>query len=444
MRRRIPRWRGGLAGALVLASVALLAAEPLLLAAATVPLAYVCYGALSRVSPDADLTATRTVGDAQPTPGEPVRVTLRVENTGERPLTDVRVIDGVPEPLAVVDGSPRTVTSLRPGEATTVVYAVMAKRGRYGFDGAAVRVRTLSASEAVTVDLTVEGDGTLTCANTVSDVPLADATLPRAGTLPTDSGGTGLEFYATRRYRRGDPVNRIDWRRYAKTGALTTVEYREEQAVRTVLVVDARPPARTTPEPGYPTGAELSAYAAERLLDALSRTSVVASVAAVGLRDEDVVGGLDPDGLAWAADGGDHAAAEAAAVFDGVGAAADRPAEGPDRAAAGPVSGDGGRDDALLAVLARLPPTAQVVVFSPLVDDWPVALTEALSIREYPTTLVSPSVARGESPGASLVAQERATRLQRAELAGATVIDWSLDDSIDAALRASLAEVFGR
>ncbi len=65
-----------------------------------------------------------------------------------------------------------------------------------------------------------------------------------------------------------------------------------------MLVVDARPPARRDAEPGFPTGAELSAYAAERLFDALSRTSVVASVCAVGgLRG--CRGGLGPDGMAW-------------------------------------------------------------------------------------------------------------------------------------------------
>ncbi len=105
---------------------------------------------------------------------------------------------------------------------------------------------------------------------------------------------------------------------------------------------------------------------------------------------------------------------------------------------------DGGtiEDPALLAVLARLPPTAQVVVFSPAAGDWPVSLVSSLSVREYPTTLVSPSLARGDSLGAAVASTERTARLQRAELSGATVIDWDLDSPIDVALRASLADLF--
>ncbi|GGM34558.1 DUF58 domain-containing protein [Haloarcula argentinensis] len=460
MHRRVRRWSGGLAAALFLVSVSLLTAEPLLLAATAIPLIYVAYGALSRVPAGTDLQAVRSVSDAQPTPGEPVAVELTLTNTGSNSLTDVRVIDGVPEELAVVEGSPRLCTSLRPDESATLSYAVMAKRGTYTFDAAAVRVRTLSASDEVTVDLPVAGDGTLTCSNTVSEVPMADATLPRAGTLPTDTGGSGLEFHSTRSYQPGDPVNRIDWRRYAKTDELTTIDYREEQAVRTVLVVDARPPARVTPEPGFPTGAELSAYAAERLFDALSRTSVVASVCAVGLAEADVPGGLGPDGLAWVDASGGHAAAHARQIFDSVGRAAarqsdtdtagdaavaeDESPQQPRGEATGATTADGGtiEDPDLLAVLARLPPTAQVVVFSPAADDWPVSLVSSLAVRDYPTTLVSPSLTRGDSLGAAVAGTERSVRLQRAELSGATVIDWDLDSPIDVALRASLADLF--
>ena len=452
MRRRIHRWTGGLAGALVLVSVALLSGEALLLAAAVIPLTYVVYGSLSRVPADAALTTSRSVTDAQPTPGEPIPVELTVRNTGEAALTDVRLIDGVPSELTVVEGSPRACVSLRPGEAATLNYALMAKRGSYTFDAPAARVRTLSASDEVTVDLDAAGDTTLTCANTVSEVPLVDATLPRAGTLPTDSGGSGLEFHSTRSYQHGDPINRIDWRRYAKTGELTTVDYREEQAVRTVLVVDARPAARVTPEPGYPTGAELSAYAAERLLDALSATGVVTSVAAVGLEDEDLPGGTGPDGLAWVDETDDHAAARAATVFDGVGRAANRDEteDGADPATDGTASpygsvgmaADGGLSAEVAALLARLPPTAQVVVFSPLTDGWASSLVESLTVRHYPTTLVSPDLARRETTGTALFGLDRANRLKRADLSGATVIDWDLDSPIDAALRASLADLF--
>ncbi|WP_026190169.1 DUF58 domain-containing protein [Halomicrobium katesii] len=446
MTDRVRRWGVPLAGTVTLLSVGLLAAEPALFAGAAIPLASVLVGSLSRVPSGATLDADRTVAAAAPTPGDPVDVTLTVENTGRRTLTDVRIVDGVPAELTVVSGSPRACRSLRPGESTTVEYAVRSKRGTYAFEDPVVRIRPLAATEIATATVAATGDTALTCANVVAEAPLADATLPRAGTLPTDSGGSGLEFHATRDYQSGDPVSRIDWRRLAKTGELTTVEYREEQAVRTVLVVDARPPTRVTPEAGYPTGAELSAYAAERLLDALSRSSVVASVTAVGLADEDLVGGLGPDGLAWTDPDGGVESPQASRLFDGVQSAAARDSVAPDGGATheeGEPASERTTPD-VETLLARLPPTAQVVVFSPLLDDWPTELITSLRARSYPTTVVSPDVTRGEGAAETVVALERRLRLQSVELTGATLIDWDLDEPIDIAMRASLAELFNR
>ncbi|SFR89064.1 conserved repeat domain-containing protein [Halomicrobium zhouii] len=485
MSERVGRWGVALVGALTLVSVGLLAAEPFLLAATAVPLAYVLYGAVARVPPGASLRAERVVETGNPTPGEAVDVALTVTNDGDAALTDVRIVDGVPGELTVVDGSPRACESLRPGDSVTVRYSLLAKRGTFAFDDPVARVRPLAATAVATATLDAAGDASVTCANVVSEVPLADATLPRAGTLPTDSGGSGLEFHATRNYQSGDPVSRIDWRRFAKTNELTTVQYREEQAVRTVLVVDARPVTRVTPDAGYPTGAELGAYAAERLFDALGRTSVVASVVAVGLDADDVVGGLDPDDLVWVDPGGDGGtAARVSQVFDGIQAAvargerseargtsergAERPASRRESGTEAEASArtdpetdsppspetddetvpaaDGGEaphvDESARRLLARLPPTAQVVLFSPFVDDWPVTLTQSLAARGYPTTVVSPDVTHGGGLGQSVVGLERDLRIQSVELAGATCIDWDLDEPIDIALRASLADLF--
>ncbi len=326
----------------------------------------------------------------------------------------------------------------------TVGYTVRAKRGTHAFADADARVRPLAASEVVTTEVAVAGDTSLTCANAVESGPLTDATLPFAGTHSTDSGGSGLAFHSTRQYQYGDPAGRIDWRRYAKTTDLTTVDYREQRAVRTVLLVDARPPARATPDPAFPTGAELSAYAAQRLLGTLSQAGAVTSVAAVGLTDADVPGGVDPDGLVWVDDSGRHAGDRAARVVDGVGRAATRrPGDSDD----GPVASkrteaDGGRN-AIRAVLARLPATAQVVVVSPATDEWAHSLLTELTRRDYPTTLVSPDVTRRDSLGASVLALERAQGLRRIEHLGTAVVDWDLDRPLDAALRTAVTEVFG-
>ncbi|MFC7080291.1 DUF58 domain-containing protein [Halorussus caseinilyticus] len=323
-RERVPRFRGALAGTLLLTTLGLFYAEHRLFAVAVVPLAYVAFGALSSLSGADEPDIRREFDAARPPPGEEVAVTLTVRNEGESALADVRVVDGVPDELAVVSGSPRAAVALRPGEEATCSYSVVAKRGDYDFDDPAVRVRTASGTDRATTEIPAAGETTLSCSRSVSDPPFGRPSLRRVGTHTTDSGGEGVEFHSTREYRPGDPVSRVDWRRFAKTGDLTTVEFREERAARTVVVVDARPVARTTPSAGYPNGAELCAYAGERLYDALTAANVATSVTAVGLGDGDLPGGLPADGLPWAASDADGASARL--VFEAVGRAADRDA----------------------------------------------------------------------------------------------------------------------
>jgi uncharacterized repeat protein (TIGR01451 family) len=472
--RRVKRWGIGLVATLALTGFGLLYARRTLIVAAAVPLAYVLYGTLSQV-PDAEVSVTRRFDVPDPAPGEAVGVTLTVENTGESTLTDCRIIDGVPEELVVTNGSPRACVAVTPGEETELTYTVVAKRGQYDFSDPAVRLRSLAATERLTETVPVSGAETLSCANAVRDAPLRDATLPRAGTLPTDTGGAGLEFYATRQYQPGDPMSRVDWRHYAKTGEFVTVQYRQEQAIRTVLIVDARAVGRVTPQPGYPTGAELCAYAGERLFDALSDAGVSTSVTAVGVEQGTLDGLVGPDGLPWIdPESSGHRTSHVRTLFSGLQTVTDSGAETSALAdllgrqsatgrlswtasraetaeqspeAAGDedeqsteaaMAPDGGLDDRTRHLLARLPPNAQVVLCSPLVDDWPVGLARSLSVRGYPLVVVSPDVAGSATVGQRIVGATREHTLGALGRAGATTVSWDIDQPIDYALRRSL------
>jgi uncharacterized repeat protein (TIGR01451 family) len=465
---RVERWGVGLVATLALTAFGLLYANGTLLAAAAIPLTYVLYGTVSRVPP-VDVAVERSFDQPDPRPGETVTVTLTVENTGDSVLPDCRVIDGVPAELAVTDGSPRVCVALSPGDATEWSYTVVAKRGEYEFDDPVVRLRSLAATERLTESVPADGDVGLSCANTVADAPIDDSTLPRAGTLPTDSGGSGLEFYATRQYQTGDPMNRLNWRHYAKTGEFVTVQYRRERAVRTVVLVDARRVGRVTARPGYPTGAELCAYAGERLYDALEEAGIATTVAAVGVDGETPSGLVDPDGLAWVDPAENGHTGRVRRLFDELQALADRNArpEGLDdvrdrrgerdadgeAAPTGHAEGisptqstDGGApssSDDIRRFLARLPPEAQVVVCSPALDAWPVDLARSLSVRGYPRVVVSPDVTDGDSPGQRVLAERRRHRLTALERSGATTVSWNLDQPIDYALRQSLPYLLG-
>ena len=475
-RRRTRRWDAALVGTLALTGVGLLYADATLLTAAIIPLTYVLYESVSRVPDGASVAVERSFERVAAPPGEPVEVTLTVTNDGDSVLPDVRVVDGVPEEVVVSTGSPRICAPLAPGDSATTTYTVVAKRGDYQFDDPAVRIRSLAGAEQLSVEVPVRGDGTLSGANSVRDAPLRDATLPRAGTLPTDSGGSGLEFYATRQYRRGDPMRRIDWHHVAKTGEFITIEYREEQAIRTVLILDARRVGRVTAKPGYPTGAELSGYAGERIYDALEDAGVVTSLTAVGI-ERGTLGGLTgPDGLPWIdPEQGNGRSAQPALLFDGLQQIAQ---DNPTRLSTEPPSltnrvtagqgvaarADGGRTQAgrgtdsaggqssgvrrrtttIERILARLPPNAQVVVCTPLLDDWPVELAQSLSVRGYPQVLVSPDVTVDGTTGQRLARLHRQLRLDAAERAGAEIVSWDAQQPIDYALRRSLPHLLSQ
>ena len=432
MNASVHRFSAGLSGTLFLVSLGLLYGTPSVLLLALVPLGYVAYGALS-TPPEPTLAVERSLSARTVGPGDTATVEVTVTNTGDRTLPDVRVVDGVPESLVVSEGSPRGFASLRTGESLTLSYAVVATRGEYEFDPPTVRCRSLSATRVVTRSAAVDGDATLVCTTTVERPPVERATRTRTGTLPTDSGGAGLAFHSTREYRHGDPTSRIDWRRLAKTDDLSTVNYREEHAPRTVVVVDARPPTRVVPEAGYPSGTELAGYAANRTYESLTAAGHGVGVAALGLDDVGVEG-HDGETIPWvSAEGRGSTVPSAAVLFDAVaaaGAAGGSEADSP----TGPLTPDTG-DELARDLLSRLPPDAEVLFCTPLSDDRAVTIARTLRTSDTPVTVLSPDVTGAtESVGGRVVASNRADRVAALRNGAVPVVDWSPSASLDTAL----------
>ncbi|WP_123537118.1 DUF58 domain-containing protein [Halosimplex salinum] len=482
---RVSRWRVGAIAAATLVALGLLYASPLLLAATVIPLGYVVYGSLSTVSPEAAVRFDRSFETATPPPGEAVTVRLTVENDSAATLPDLRVVDGVPDDLAVVEGTPRGCFALRPGESATVTYDVVARRGDFQFADPLVRLRPLSAGRVVTETVPAAGETTLSSLDPVSAAPVGSVTTARTGTHPVDSGGEGLEFRSTREYRPGDSINRIHWRRFARTGELTTVSFREEQAIRVVVVVDARPVGRVRPRAGTPTAASLAGYASERIYETLAEENVTTSLAAFGVdgADPSVPTGAGP--VPWVDGERANATAVARTVFeavrqvaddsdgeagvggrgDGTRRATDAPSVGgrgrptgtgatadgqgasepaPAGAASPPEAPapDGGADDVRM-LLSQFPGTARVLFVTPLLDDWPVSFVRRLRRRDYPVTVLSPDGTGSDSIGGTVVARERDVRLADLSATGATAVDWDRTESIEVALSAALSNLSG-
>ncbi|MFC4988393.1 DUF58 domain-containing protein [Saliphagus infecundisoli] len=409
--RATDRWHGVSALALVGLGGGVAVGEPALALVAAAGVGYAAY-ARSELGGVPQLSATRSVDPEEPAAGEELTVTLTVRNEGEAPLPDVRLIDGVPETLEVVAGSPRRGTPLPAGGETTLAYTVRARRGRHGFGP--VRVLARDAAETVEHDLTVPAETELVCrpeSAAAAELSLQPAVTRFVGALPTEAGGDGIEFHSTREYRRGDPMARIDWRRLARTRELSTVAFREERATTVVAVVDCRTPAYAAPKGGEPA-CDRGVAATARLLPAL-----LAEGHAVGLA------GLSPTPC-WLAP---SAAGETGPRLEE--ALSTHPAFGQR-----PPEDYCDTREWLESFRARTP-AAQVLFVSPLRDAEAARLARSLDAYGYPVTVLSPDSTGSSTPGGRVADLERRVRLYDLRRAGVRVVDWGADDPLETALR---------
>lgn len=407
---RTGRW-GGLVG---LGLVALMAgaltrtAGPTLVAAVTFGLA----GYARLFDPPAiSVGVERSLEPPDPDPGERATVEVTVVNEGDRPLVDLRVVDGVPESLTVVAGSPRHATALAPGERDFFSYEVPAVAGEHDFSTAYVEVREPSGERARTATLET-ATSTLACDPRPpgESVPLHPQATGVTGRVPTEQGGTGVEFHSVREYRRGDPLRRVDWNRLARTGELATRQLREEHAATVVLLVDVRPAAAVAPTAGELSADERARFGAARLAD-----SLLADGDRVGLATIEI----DPR---WVAPGGGTVHR--------------------DRLAAG-LRPDGASTDGLAQfspdryvrqLRRRLPAASQLLCLSPLLDDAIVETLRHLHAHGHEVSLLSPDPTTAATLGARVVRLERNVRAATLRKAGIRVIDWAHGDDLAVAL----------
>ena len=445
---RQTRYRVMRAYAIILVAAGIATATLPLVLAAAVPLVFVLQGALAG-SPTVDGTVRvdRQLSPETPLPGQPVDVTLTVTNTGETAIADLRVVDGVPDELGVTEGSPRGGGAVSGGGELSVTYTLTADRGTYAFDDVTVRARNVTGTRVVDADLPAAGATDFECRVAVEDIPVQQTT-SYTGQLATNSGGPGVEFYATREHRPEDPVKRIDWRQYAKTGELATIEFREQHAAHVAVLTDSRPSTHAAADPTAPTGATLSAYAATIALEVLIDEGHHVSLGALGITDPQT--GTGPPAWVSSAAGTaftSHATAICNAAATSAGSdtangdddAGDSPDGEPTAAsptdphgeATSTARADGGTEWQRLRSL--VPTGAQVLLCTPATDEAVVDLVESLRGDGHEVTVLSPQTAP-ETVGGRTVALQRAVRLDRLRFLGATVVDWDRTEKLPVAL----------
>lgn len=423
-------WSGIAAVAFVVGGVGAIAANPGLVLASVVFVGFAGYAWIAEpVATHGDggavLAIDRHLDDPAPDPGDEVTVTVGVRNDGAGLCSDVRVVDGVPDGLAVVDGSPRHGAVLRPGARSTFSYTVTARRGEHEWDGTAVTLadplgtteRTITVSRETRLHCTLPDDG-------------HDATLRRAvtdwlpGVVETETGGSGLEFHSTREYRPSDPRTRIDWYRRARTGELGTIDFREERAATVMMVLDARREAYRSPGPAATHAVDRSVEAADRLFTALLDAGNQVGITALGRDDECW---LEPAA-------GDAHRTHGRALLNTHPALSSQP---PDRDHSRPPSAEArdrrlrGRIDRLHR---RLPAETQLLVLSPCCDDEPATVARRLRDHGRAVTMISPDPTVATSVHTRLARFEREDRLDALRRKELTVIDWAAGEPLERTL----------
>ncbi len=457
---RRARWDVGLGVALLCGLFGLAMGRATLLAAGVVGVTYAVYGAVAG-QPGGPVAVTREVSAAEPAPGSTVRVTVEVENVGDEPVPEVRVVDAPPSDLPLVEGSIAHATSLAAGETADFEYVLRARRGRHEFGAARLLLRNVAGSVERTEQ--AAGGTTLSCRAPVQSFPLAGQTTPYDGRVETDAHGEGVAFHSVREFHPADPLSRIDWKRYARTRELTTVLFRETRAATVVIVVDVRPEARVARQAGGPDGKALSAYAAGHLAGVLLSAHNRVGAATFG-RQEYLQPGVGRDQALRVrgflaetvertnADGeGESSVVDTRAGVFGMddpavrsdgGATSETSGTSSDlRSDGGPASETRGTSSDLRSdggwefdrLRRRLPDDAQVLFCSPLVDDRAETVADLLAAHGHETTVVSPDVTTTDSHGGAVERLKRRRRMQSLRPA-VRVVDWSPDDPLATAV----------
>jgi len=397
------RWTGIDGVALLVGGVGVLLQQPAVLLMAVIGVGFAAY-ARSGTPPTVSLDISRELSDESPEPGDDVTVTVRVENTGDGSLADLRIVDGVPPALEVTEGTARLGTALRPGKSAVFAYDVTATRGKHEWEPTTVIARDPSGSIERSEEVLAET--TLRCLpelGATAELPLRGLTTQYTGRVATDVAGVGVEFYATREYRPGDPLSRIDWNRYAREGELSTLQFREERAANVVLVVDTRESAYVAPHPDAPNAVERSVDAASRAFTALLASGDQVGVAAFG-----------PEACWLPPSTGDDHRARARKTL------ATHPAFAPTP----PANAQFFPSIRFRRLRRRFVADAQVLLFSPLVDDTVVRIARQFDAHGHLVTVISPDPTDDDTAGHTLARVERRNRISALRRAGVRVLDW--------------------
>ena len=410
--------------ALLLFGAATLSAAPIAMALPLI--AYLALG-LAHRSPPPQLTAQRTLGRERTTADEPLTVRLEITNVGAEPLT-LAIEDDLPTGMLIADGHAAAFVTIAPDETHTLEYLARAPRGEYKFKRVLITTDDLFGLHRRTYELTAPA----TLVAEPRPLPLRPIKIrpPRtrgfAGPIAARQAGAGVDFFFLREYQPGDRQRAINWRASARSLAraqaradqtVFTNLYEQERIADVGIILDARLQAALHTPRGslFEYSVQAAAALAETFLNDGNRVSLL------------IYGG----GLASVFPG--YGRAHRLRILNALG-----------RAEPG--------HHFVFENLKSLPtrmftPQSQVVFVGPL----PGADVDTLirmRLRGYAVLIISPDPirfaaasntgARMEALAQRVALAERALHLQQLRRHGVVVVDWDVEQPLDAILRTAL------
>ena len=441
---QVYRWEPALILSLVLAGVGAFFGSVVAILSAVIPLSYVLFGSINSLPDSPSITIERDISKTKPSPGTAVTITLRVRNNDNVVYSDIRVVDAVPDDISVVAGSPRAAFSLRPGAERELEYTVIARRGTSEFSAPYIRIRNLSGTQRETTLSSVSGENTIKCYVQSGDVPLQVANTIRTGSITSRDSGEGLDFHSVREYRSEDRISRVDWRHYAKTNDLTTVEFQEQQSATVLLVVDARAIVNATPFVGHPDGVELVTYAAAQLTGALLDTGHRVGVTVLGVDEDTIISLVETDsaGFPWIQpESQPETATRIQNLLDQVyrhwNDNTTQDMMTANESATQTASTDGG-DAIANRIINRTNTSTQVLLLSPLLDEKLLPTVRQLRVSGRDVSCVSPELTGGPGKSATVASFERQVCLDELREIGALIVDWDPEQPLGPVLEQNI------
>ena len=188
------------------------------------------------------LQAERILSAERVNQDSPVTVHLKIKNEGSS-IENLLIEDIVPAGLQIIEGNPKLMTSMKPGETVTLSYTLCGARGYYHLPG----LRTTASDHLGLIrkykDLALSSRFVvLPEAYKLPEVgirPRRTRVFP--GLIPARKGGPGVEFFGVREYHSGDPMRWINERASARhEHTLFVNEFEQERATDIGLILDCR------------------------------------------------------------------------------------------------------------------------------------------------------------------------------------------------------------